>query len=386
MTAVEGRRLVLLCLVMFANTFSLGAFPPLLPEIGASRGLSDRELGAVAAMFGFTRMVADVPAGLLISRHLRAGLSLVPVVLGAGILCLASGGSLAVILVGRALVGFGHGLGMLSGLTAILRYHAGPRLAAALNCIELSAMLGILAGVAVLGALPPTLPWNHAYLVTSAPLLLGAALVPWLVASVPASRAAATSSAAPPRTTAPAPLAPRTLLILAFVTGSVISLAYSTIEGFLLPIRGSREFGLERAGIARLFQISQLCDILALLPVWILADRGGATRVLGVVALLMAAGTILVGLGTLTMAGVGCAFFGLAMAGWMLPLSLLRRATPPDALAWRTSLYRVGVDAAMFLGPFGSGLLGLAVAAWLSVAFAVILAAIGVVLLLRPAT
>jgi MFS family permease len=203
---------------------------------------------------------------------------------------------------------------------------------------------------------------------------------------VPASRAAATSSATPPRTTAPAPLDPRTLLILAFVTGSVISLAYSTIEGFLLPIRGSREFGLERAGIARLFQISQLCDILALLPVGILADRRGAVRVLGAVALVMAAATLLVGLGTLLMAAVGCALFGLAMAGWMLPLSLLRQATPPERLAWRTSLYRVGVDAAMFLGPFVSGLLGLAVAAWLSVGFAAILAAIGVVLLMRRAT
>ena len=30
----------------------------------------------------------------------------------------------------------------------------------------------------------------------------------------------------------------------------------------------------------------------------------------------------------------------------------------PEALAWRMGLYRVGVDAAMFFGPFTSGLLG----------------------------
>jgi MFS family permease len=307
----------------------------------------------------------------------------VPAVLGAGILCLGSGGSLAVILVGRALVGFGHGLGMLAGLTAILRYHGGPRLAAALNSVELSAMLGILAGIAVLGALPASLPWNLAYLVTSAPLLLGAALAPWLAAAVPAARSLAATPVGP----APAAARPagdgRALLVLAFVTGSVMSLAYSTVESLLLPIRGSREFGLERAGIARLLQISQFCDILALLPVGMLADRRGARRILGVVALTMAAGTLLVGLGTLPMAVAGCALFGLAMAGWMLPLSLLRAATPPERLPWRTSLYRVGVDAAMFLGPFVSGLLGIAVAAWLAGAFALVLAATGVVLLSR---
>jgi hypothetical protein len=45
------------------------------------------------------------------------------------------------------------------------------------------------------------------------------------------------------------------------------------------------------------------------------------------------------------------------MAGWMLPLGLLRSATPASQVAWRTALYRVCVDGGMFLGPVLSGIL-----------------------------
>src|SRR2546422_10381652 len=48
------------------------------------------------------------------------------------------------------------------------------------------------------------------------------------------------------------------------------------------------------------------------------------------------------------------------MAGWMLPVGLLRAATPASQVAWRTARFRVFVDGGMFLGPFASGLLGAA--------------------------
>ena len=42
----------------------------------------------------------------------------------------------------------------------------------------------------------------------------------------------------------------------------------------------------------------------------------------------------------------------------MLPLGVIRNHTPAGRLGWRTGLYRVGVDAAIFLGPLVTGLLG----------------------------
>jgi hypothetical protein len=45
------------------------------------------------------------------------------------------------------------------------------------------------------------------------------------------------------------------------------------------------------------------------------------------------------------------------MAGWMLPVGILRSVTPSAQVAWRTALYRMSVDSGLFLGPFASGLL-----------------------------
>src|SRR6266516_4321258 len=67
----SDRLLLVLCLTSGLQTFSIGAFPALLPEIGRSATLPDWQLGAVAGAFGFARMLADLPAGLLMTHHVR---------------------------------------------------------------------------------------------------------------------------------------------------------------------------------------------------------------------------------------------------------------------------------------------------------------------------
>jgi hypothetical protein len=91
----------------------------------------------------------------------------------------------------------------------------------------------------------------------------------------------------------------------------------------------------------------------------------------------------LIGFGTLPMMAVGCALFGVSMAGWMLPLGILRSVTPAGQIAWRTALYRVFVDGGMFLGPFLSGLLTARHAGVLPGVLLVVLAAVGIALLAR---
>src|SRR5207249_4184606 len=134
------------------------------------------------------------------------------------------------------------------------------------------------------------------------------------------------------------------LVALAFAAGAVLATAYSTAELFMLPLRGSRELGLERTGVARMLVIAQTCDIVALLPVGFLADRAGPMRLLGLVVLSMAASSLFIGFGGVGGVAVGAGLMGLAMAGWMLPLAVLRNDTPPAQVPWRTALYRVGVD------------------------------------------
>src|SRR5207247_4024319 len=99
----------------------------------------------------------------------------------------------------------------------------------------------------------------------------------------------------------------RSMVPLAFAAGASVAIAYSTMEQFLIPLRASREFGLERSGVAWLLMVAQLFDIAALLPVGFLADRRGAARVLPLILLVMAAANALVGFGSLPVVVVGCA-------------------------------------------------------------------------------
>jgi hypothetical protein len=68
----EGRvgppLIVLLCLMIAGGTFSIGAFPALLPEIGVTAGLADWALGILAGAFGFARMIANIPVGRTLRR------------------------------------------------------------------------------------------------------------------------------------------------------------------------------------------------------------------------------------------------------------------------------------------------------------------------------
>ena len=129
----RDRLVLILCLTTGLQTFSIGAFPALLPEIGRGAALADWQLGAVAGAFGFARMLTNVPAGLLMTHHLRRALIAGPAFVLLGIACVASSGSFGWLLVGRILMGSGHTLGTLGLLTTILRVRAEHRLASALN-------------------------------------------------------------------------------------------------------------------------------------------------------------------------------------------------------------------------------------------------------------
>ena len=376
--------------MMALNTVSIGAFPALLPEMGAAAGLADWQLGAVAGAFGFARMLLDVPSGLFMTHHLARALRLGPIVMLAGAALIGTGGSFGVLLLGRALMGAGHTLATLGGLTAILRHHAGPGLASALAATEFAAMLGVLAGAGLVAVLPRAVAWNGALLIASAPVLITLSLLPALLRALPradgagprplfARSAEASAGASPPPAAAVLPW----LGLLAGTAGAAIAVCYATVDQFVIPVRGSREFALDRAGIAGLLMLSQLVDIAAVLPLGALADRRGAPLVLGGVVLLMATGVGLVAFGTLPLMVAGCVLFGFAMAGWTLPLTILRSVTPPTQVAWRTALYRVAVDGGMCLGPLVAGVLTARHGGALPAVMIVVLVATGLALLAR---
>ena len=343
---------------MAGNTFLVGAFGPVLPEIARTRGLADWQLGVVAGAFGFARMAGAAPAGILAGRHVALSLVLSPLFLAAGLLCLVVAPSFVLLVIGRALMGIGHTLLMVGGITAILQDDGGAGASFRLNVFEFSGMLGILGGLALMGLLPAHWPWNLSLPVAAAPLLigpvLGRALLRRFPPAPPAGPAAPGADAAARAAT---PHGERVFWLMLGV-GVLMALAWSSVSQFLIPLRGTREFGLGRGGVSILLALAQIVDLIVLRPVGWLADRVGRVPVLGAVMAVLALGTFGTGLGGFPLFVAGCACFGMGLAGWMLPLGIMREHVGATGLAWRTGLYRVGMDSAVFLGPVLSGLLG----------------------------
>jgi MFS family permease len=375
--------IVSLCVMMGAYTFCVGSIPVLIPEMGAALALADWQLGVIGGAFGFARMLTDIPAGLLVTHHVRRAVLAAPVFMLIGAGFVASGGAgFGWLVLGQVSMSIGYTLANLATVTIILRQTARTRLARALNAFEFSAMIALLGAVTVIGLLPRALPWNIAFLVGCAAMVVGVVALRGVLTQL-----APTDPTRPwfARLTAE-PAALRDGLptvVVAFIAGAAVAVTYTTMSAFVIPLRGSREFGLERAGIAHLLMLVQACDIVALLPVGALADARGARRVLVVVLVMLAAAIGLISFGTLPHVVAGCVFFGLGMAGWMLPLNLLRSATPTAQVAWRTAIYRVCVDGGMFLGPFLSGVFAASYPALIPRTLAALLVALAALLLLR---
>jgi MFS family permease len=348
----------LLYLLLFCNTFCVGAFGPLLPEIGRAQGLADWQLGLAASAFGFARMAAAMPAGLLVARRLAATLMAAPALLIAGLLLLVSAGPLSILLAGRFVLGVAHTLAIVGGLTAILLEDHGRGASLRLNTFEFSGMLGILGGLGLVGIIPPAWGWKVSLLIASTPALIPLLLIPAMGRLFPGSPAAERVEVPTLGERAPRRRGDTGVVALMFGAGMVFALSWSAVSGFVIPIRGTREFGLSRTGISWLLATAQVIDLAVLIPVGRFADRVGRGLVLGAVCAALGLGTLGVGLGSFPWFAVGCACFGLGLAGWMLPLGVIREHTPVERLAWRTGLYRVGVDSAVFLGPLVAGVLG----------------------------
>src|SRR5262249_23505513 len=155
-------------------------------------------------------------------------------------------GPFPVLVLGRILTGLGHTLSMVGGLTAILRDAHGPSPSIRLNVFEFAGMLGVLGGLAWVGLLPG---WAGppSLLTASAPVL-----VPLAIAPVLRRRFAREPDHVALAGVAPASGSGRTAPVvwLMFSVGALMALAWASVSQFLIPLRGTREFGLDRGGVS----------------------------------------------------------------------------------------------------------------------------------------
>ena len=168
-------------------------------------------------------------------------------------------------------MGVGHALSMLGGLIAILHAYAGGRLSVALNAVEFAAMIGLLGGAGLVALLPRVLAWKTGLLVSCVSQVIALAVLPAVIARLPRRGAHATTPGLPRAATATFGVA--NLAPLAFAAGAAVAVAYASVEQLVIPVRGSREFGLDRAGIAQIFMLMLACDraalVLLVISIWL---------------------------------------------------------------------------------------------------------------------
>ncbi len=173
------------------------------------------------------------------------------------------------------------------------------------------------------------------------------------------------------------------LALFGMAAGAAIALSWSSIGTFLLPLRADRDFELERQGVAMLTALPQLVDVMVLLPFGVLAERvGRGVRMLACAMVMMAAAVFLITFGGVGVASGGAVLLGLALAAWMLPISLINRSAKPQQIAWRAGLYRLSVDCGVFLGPLATGSIVGRLGAWpVGLILSALLVAIGIAIL-----
>jgi hypothetical protein len=276
-------------------------------------------------------------------------------------------------------------------LITVSRFAATSGHAFSLNVVEFSGMLGMLLGMLLVAVLPDGWPWQRALMLASAPQLIGLFLLPALLRVVGSGEP--TPSATPLECAGDGPAdTPRwhelislnRLMMLAWVSGFVLAVAWAAVGQFILPLRAAREFDLSRIGVAMMLALPQVVDLCFLLPLGRLADRVSRVRLLGVILLVLSVGIAAMAFGNFAWAVFGCALFGIGLAAWMLPISLLGRPSSPRAAALRVSLHRTFVDAGVFFGPLCAGLLAEAGLLWVAgIASAAGLLVVGAALLVH---
>jgi MFS family permease len=337
--------------------FSQGVYPPLLSELMSALGLSFAAAGLLGTAFGITRLVLDLPAGVLLERMgatsmMHAGFGLI----FAGTVLTALASSLSTLLLARGLAGLGSGMTMVVALIHLMRVGSSGRRTRRGNMFEGALIAGNAASAYLAGAISVRAGWRWGF-----GLAAGAVGVGWLLATVrvlPVVRAVI--RAAPPIPAEPRPghvPAPSPITLLAiYLAAFSLAFGWAGAIATLAPLYGGQALGLTPAVIGRTLTIAYAIEVFVLVPVGWAADTLGRLRVLLPGFGLILAGIVLLPL-TRGVPGytVACILIIVGMTVWMIPPSLLAERLSGPFGGRVVGLYRFTADLAMVVAPAAVG-------------------------------
>lgn len=361
-----------------------GIRSPVLAEMGADLALTGGALGAITAVFGLGRIVANLPAGWIADRYPPvAGITLAATLMAAGSLAVALAPGLPVLLAGVGAVGVASAMMNTTAMTSLTRAAPPGRRGQAMARYSASLMTGQIIGPAAAGIAAGLISWQWTH-VGAAAIAVGFAVVAVVYALVrhSAARSVASSPPAPPAAATPdgGDMTTAQLAVVSAISFAVF-FAMGALPQTLIPLIGADELGLPVQLIGLALAVSAVARIVGATISGRIADRFSRRAAL-LPSLVLLAGSSLLLVGPLSWGTWLAALlvFSVASSGVAIAGAVIGDLSAPARLGRRMGAYRTTGDIGLFVGPLCCGLLYELAGRWAAVT--AIAAVVGVVTVL----
>lgn len=248
---------------------------PALADLQDSLGLSRTSTGLIASAFFVGRLIANIPASLLVDRiGARLCAMLGAVALMAGSVLAATATSIEFLLLARGIQGVGIALAVTAALLSLVR--ARPGEGSALTAFNVAAGIGSAFGLISGGILTGQFGWRAIFWLSA---ILGATLMGGALASNP-TRGKHSASDAPPAALTDDSTASWRRMAAPLLTNLLVYANYS-IFIVALPLYAADRFAAPAATIGTLLLLTNFAHLGAAIPLGRAIRRFGATRTVG---------------------------------------------------------------------------------------------------------
>ena len=332
-----------------------GVVAPILPLYAREFGVNTAMVGLTLSVFGFARLVLNVPFGMLSDRHGRR-LLLVggPLVTAVGMLGSGLAGGIWVLLAWRTVAGAGSAAYMTGAQLYLIDISTPANRARFIGTNQGALLAGVSIGPGIGGLVAQWFGFRAPFYVVGVSALVAGAYAWWRLPEtnhevVSGSR----TSPQQPRTRA----AFRFALSADFVAVAAVTMAIFTIRvggrGTMAPLLGTERFGMSPGALGGIFTATAVTGLFLIAPAAFLTDRLGRKATIVPGGLIAGAGLVLMAAAPSTFwfaAGIVLAAIGTGISG-PAPAAYAGDIAPAELRGLAMGMYRSAGDVGFVLGP-----------------------------------
>jgi predicted MFS family arabinose efflux permease len=344
----------------FAIQLGTGVVPPLLPEIKKEFGLTLAQAALVGTAFSLSRLVLDLPLGIIVQRVNKNGLIVTSIIsVGLGALLSAQAQSFPQLLLGRVIVGIGVATFMITSFLKVLEFASAEsrgRIVTVYNASGSIAYCVFAPGIA--GLIGARAGWRMAFWFS-----VGAACTALLivVGTLMLKRRRGEGITGPSHGNTQATTTSLWRGISSISSGKlwlvnsltlVFSFHFTGFVGTMAPLYLSESIGAPVDTIGLLLSAQAIIDVVASLFAGVLFDRFNRRAVLipGMLVMGVASGLMVIS-DKLMPAAICLLVMSVGRSTAMLPVALLADVVPKEHIGTALGLNRLIDDIGLTLGP-----------------------------------